>query len=74
MINNPSVDALTEKLGGVEENGEPVSKYALCIIASKRARQIIERDKSVNASPSKEKEIVRACEEIVRGEVTFTKD
>ncbi len=75
MVNDPSVDALTAKLAENDESGEALSKYALCVIASKRARQIIERDRSgANVTPSKEKEVVRACEEIMDGKVTYTKD
>ena len=33
MINNPPIDELAAKVG---------SKYALCVVASKRARQIID--------------------------------
>ena len=43
MINQPSVDSLVEKLGSKEH---PASRYALCVVASKRARQIIEAEKS----------------------------
>lgn len=43
MINEPSVDALIRKLGS-EEN--PASRYELCVVASKRTRQIIEQMQS----------------------------
>ena len=43
MINEPAVDVLIRKLGA-EEN--PVSRYALCVVASKRARQIIEAERN----------------------------
>ena len=43
MINEPAVDVLIRDLGTEEE---PVSRYALCVVASKRARQIIEAEKS----------------------------
>ena len=39
MINEPSVDVMIRKLGTEED---PISRYALCTIAAKRARQIIE--------------------------------
>ena len=39
MINEPSVDAMIRKLGSEED---PISRYALCTIAAKRARQILE--------------------------------
>lgn len=43
MINEPSVDSMIRKLGTKEE---PVSRYALCTVASKRARQIIEEERN----------------------------
>lgn len=39
MINEPSVDELVRKLGSEEM---PVSRYELCVLVSKRTRQIIE--------------------------------
>ena len=39
MVNEPAVDVLIRKLGTEEE---PISRYALCTIAAKRARQILE--------------------------------
>ena len=36
MINEPSVDEMIRKLGTEED---PISRYALCTIASKRARR-----------------------------------
>jgi len=75
MINDPSVDALIEKLGENTESGEAVSKYALCTVASKRARQIIERDRTSGIlAEVRDKEVVRACREIMEGKITFTKD
>ncbi len=41
MINNPPVDVLIKQLGAEDE---PVSRYCLCVVASKRARQIIEQN------------------------------
>ncbi|MFQ7078644.1 MAG: DNA-directed RNA polymerase subunit omega [Christensenellaceae bacterium] len=43
MINEPAVDVLIRDLGAEED---PVSRYALCVVASKRARQIIEAEKA----------------------------
>ncbi len=73
MINEPSVDALVRKLG-TEEN--PVSRYELCVLVSKRTRQIIEQMQNVGAGelPNKQKEIVLACQEIMNGKVTGIKD
>ena len=42
MINEPAVDVLIRDLGAEED---PVSRYALCVVASKRDRQINEAEK-----------------------------
>ena len=54
MINEPSVDVMIRKLGTEED---PISRYALCTIAAKRARQIIETEKNlgVRSSAGKDK-------------------
>ena len=58
MINEPSVDKMIRKLGSEEE---PVSRYALCTVASKRARQIIEMEKNRGlTSEGRDKEILSA--------------
>ncbi len=73
MINEPSVDALVRKLGTEEE---PVSRYELCVLISKRTRQIIEQMQSTGATelPGKQKEIVVACNEVMNGKFKSTKD
>ncbi len=73
MINEPSVDALVRKLGTEEE---PISRYELCVVVSKRTRQIIEQMQSTGVTelPGKQKEIVLACREIMSGKVTSVKD
>lgn len=73
MINEPSVDALVRKLG---TESEPVSRYELCVVVSKRTRQIIEQMQSTGASelPGKQKEIVLACQEIMNGKVKSARD
>ena len=72
MINEPSVDKMIRKLGTEEE---PVSRYALCTIASKRVRQIIEYEKSHGIEhDGKDKEILSACREIAEGKVIIAKD
>ena len=72
MINEPSVDEMIRKLGSQEE---PVSRYALCTIASKRVRQIIEYEKSHDIYHDvKDKEILSACREIAEGKVVISKD
>lgn len=73
MINEPSVDALIRKLGS-DEN--PASRYELCVVASKRTRQIIEQMQSTGTRelPGKQKEIVLACQEIINGKVVTARD
>ncbi len=73
MINEPSVDALVRKLG-TEEN--PVSRYELCVIVSKRTRQIITQMQATGTQelPGKQKEILLACQEVMNGKVTSVKD
>jgi hypothetical protein len=46
MVNEPSVDLLIRKLGTEED---PISRYALCTIAAKRARQILEVERNMGA-------------------------
>ena len=43
MINEPPIDELISKLGEKYQG----SKYALCVVASKRARQLIDQTKSL---------------------------
>ena len=72
MLNQPSVDVLIDKLG---TDGQPVSRYCLCVVASKRARQILEQHmaKGPNAEEYL-KEISVACQEIADGKIKCTKD
>ena len=72
MINEPSVDALVRKLG-TEEN--PVSRYELCVIVSKRTRQIITQMQATGTQelPGKQKEILLACQEVMNSKVTSVK-
>ena len=73
MINEPSVDVMIRKLG--TEN-EPISRYALCTIAAKRARQIIATERNAGAydSTGKDKELLTACKDIADGKVVIAKD
>lgn len=73
MINEPTVDEMTRKLGTEED---PASAYVLCVVASKRARQIAEQEQSggIYAGDEGEKEIVKACKEIAEGKIGYTKD
>ena len=73
MINEPSVDVMIRKLGTEEE---PISRYALCTVAAKRARQIIEMEKNAGITDSmgKDKELLSACKDIADGKVVIAKD
>lgn len=73
MVNEPSVDELVRKLGTEDE---PISRYELCVVASKRTRQIIEQMQSTGTTelPGKQKEIVLACKEIMSGRVKSARD
>lgn len=73
MINEPVVDKLVEKLGSPEH---PASRYALCVVVAKRARQIIdqEQNQGIRELPGNVKEIALACQEIENGTLHMTKD
>ena len=73
MVNEPAVDVLIRKLGTEEE---PISRYALCTVAAKRARQMIETQKNagVTDSTGKDKELLTACKDIAGGKVVIAKD
>ena len=72
MINQPSVDVLINKLGTDEQ---PVSRYCLCVVASKRARQVLEHHMAQGPNPNEYlKEISVACQEIADGKLKCTKD
>ncbi|MGN0807344.1 MAG: DNA-directed RNA polymerase subunit omega [Candidatus Coproplasma sp.] len=73
MINQPAVDTLLNKLS---HEGHSASRYELCVVVSKRARQLIERGavSNFNENPSKLKEIALACEEIEDGKIISVKD
>ncbi|MBQ8428340.1 MAG: DNA-directed RNA polymerase subunit omega [Clostridia bacterium] len=72
MVNEPAVDVLIRKLGTEEE---PISRYALCTVAAKRARQILEAERNLGVpSDSKEKELLTACKDIADGKVVIAKD
>lgn len=73
MINEPVVDRLVEKLGTPEN---PASRYALCVVVAKRARQIIdqEQNQGIKELPGNVKEIALACQEIENGTLHMTRD
>ncbi len=70
MINEPPVDKLLEQLGTEDS---PASRYALCVVAAKRARQIMETN-AIRESGKKVKEISMACDEIAEGKVKLNRD
>ncbi len=67
MINQPSVDELTKKIG---------SRYGLCTVCAKRARKIIDQAQSQGLTefPGKEKPLTLAANEILSGRVSAMKD
>lgn len=73
MINQPAVDTLLDKL---TREGHTASRYELCVVVAKRARQLIERGSvnNVSENPGKLKEIALACEEIEDGKIVSVKD
>ncbi len=72
MINQPPVDVLIEQLG---TEGHPVSRYCLCVVAAKRARQIIEQNAG-QTQPGGEmiNELAVASREIAEGKIKCAKD
>lgn len=72
MINSPSVDCLIEQLG---TDGQPLSRYALCVVVAKRARQIIEATQGTSTSSTEViKELAIASQEIAAGKIKCVKD
>lgn len=70
MINDPPVDLLIEQLG---TDGQPVSRYCLCVVAAKRARQIMEQNSS-SVAHEDIKELAVASHEIASGKIKCVKD
>ena len=71
MINNPPVDKLIEQLG---TDGQPVSRYCLCVVASKRARQILDQTQGTAVGNQVIKELAIASREIAEGKIKCVKD
>ena len=71
MINQPPVDLLIEQLGSAEQ---PVSRYCLCVVAAKRARQIIEQTAGTATGNEIIKELAVASREIAEGKIKCVKD
>jgi len=67
MIHKPPIDELAEKVG---------SKYALCVLASKRARQIMEsaQNQGLTELPNGEKPLSVAAQEIYDGKLIASDD
>lgn len=71
MINHPPVDLLIEQLG---TDGQPASRYCLCVVAAKRARQIIEQTAGTATGNEVIKELAIASREIASGKIKCAKD
>lgn len=67
MIQEPPIDKLADKTG---------SKYALCVVASKRARQLIEQaqNQGLTELPDNKKPLSVAAQEIYDGKIIAVKD
>lgn len=67
MIHKPPIDELASKIG---------SKYSLCVVASKRARQIMEQaqNQGLTELPNNEKPLSVAAQEIYDGKLIATND
>ena len=67
MIHKPPIDELAQKIG---------SKYELCVVTSKRARQLMEQaqNQGYTELPDKEKPLSVAAQEIQDGKLIATKD
>lgn len=67
MIHKPPIDELAQKVG---------SKYALCVIASKRARQIMDAAQNQGGieTSDQEKPLSIAAQEIYDGKLIATND
>ena len=67
MLHEPSIDQLAKNIG---------SKYALCVVASKRARQIIDaaQNQGLTELPDNKKPLSVAAQEIYDGKIIAVKD
>jgi DNA-directed RNA polymerase omega subunit len=67
MLHEPSIDQLAANIG---------SKYALCVVASKRARQIFEQEQRPDsfAIVEDKKPLSVAADEIYDGKIVAVKD
>ncbi len=67
MIHKPPIDELSQKIG---------SKYALCVVASKRARQLMEKAQNDGTADTygRDKPLSQAAQEIQDGKLIATND
>lgn len=67
MIHKPPIDELAGKVG---------SKYELCVVTSKRARQLMEQatNQGLTELPGNEKPLSMAAQEIYDGKLIATND
>lgn len=67
MIHKPPIDELADKVD---------TKYALCVLASKRARQLMEQaqNQGLTELPGGEKPLSVAAQEIYDGKLIATDD
>ena len=67
MIHKPPIDELAQKIG---------SKYELCVVTSKRARQLMEQaqNQGLTELPNKDKPLSVAAQEISDGKLVATND
>ena len=67
MIHKPPIDELAQKIG---------SKYELCVVTSKRARQLMEQSQNQGLTelPGKEKPLSVAAQEIYDGKLVAVND
>lgn len=67
MIHKPPIDELANTIG---------SKYSLCVVASKRARQLIEQaqNQGLTELPNNEKPLSVAAQEIYEGKLVGVND
>ena len=67
MIHKPPIDELANTIG---------SKYELCVVASKRARQLMEQaqNQGLTDLPDNQKPLSVAAQEIYDGKLTVSND
>ena len=71
MINTTPVYLIIDQLG---TDGQPASRYCLCVVAAKRARQIIEQTAGTATGNEVIKELAIASREIASGKIKCAKD